>query len=414
MKLKNLFRFRSAFRSKGKSPPPLGTPVPQIWPAAWQKLQSLGPSPSILVVKLDHIGDFISVLPALQRLKVCFPTSPLALLCAPFVRDLAASTGLFETIHTYDFFGERRPVAGYAGAAHVAELKALGLPPYDLVIDFRYDDDARVLLWGVEAQMRVAYAGPQRLPLDFAVPEIYPLSRPQAAAAVLDAKTRMIVLVEALATAGDRGIYEGPLGHAGVALDRPYVVLAPGARLRIKRWHHGGWLGLARALLERTDLDLVLIGHGDEAEEAHALAAELGSDRVRDLVGQTALHQVPDLLRGARAFVGVDSGMAHLSSALGMPTVVIFSGFADIRVWAPAGARTVVLHSGAACAPCRLPTHEHCPHTFACMSVIGPADVLAALALVAWDDSLAALGGGVAAALAAQVGQTRALPVGPS
>lgn len=408
MKLKNLFRFKSAFRSKGTSPPPLGTPVPQIWPAAWQKLQSLGPSPSILVVKLDHIGDFISVLPALQRLKACFPTSPLALLCAPFLRDLAASTGLFETIHVYDFFGERRPVAGYAGATHVEELKALGLPAYDLVIDFRYDDDARVLLWGVDAQMRVAYAGPQRLPLDFAVPEIYPLTRPQSAAAALDAKTRMIVLVEALATAGERGVYQGPLGRAGLPLDPAYVVLAPGARLQIKRWHHAGWLGLARALLERTELDLVLIGHGDEAAEARALAAELGSDRVRDLVGQTTLEQVPDLLRGARAFVGVDSGMAHLSAALGIPSVVLFSGFADIRVWAPAGPRTVVLHSAAACAPCRLPSHAQCPHAFACMTVIGPQNVLAALALVACDESLAALGGGAASTLAAQVWETRA------
>lgn len=395
MKLKDLFR------AKRKRLPPLGTPVPQIWPTPSQKLRALGPSPSILAVKLDHIGDFITALPAFQRLRECFPTSSLSLLCAPFLRDLAASTGLFDAIHVFDFFGERRVLAGYATEEHVAELKALGLPAYDLVIDFRYDDDTRALLWGIDAKMRVAFAGSWgNFPLDFAVPEIYRPANPLAAAAALDSKTRMIMLVEALATAGERGTYRGPLGQPGPGIEGGYVVLAPGARLPIKRWYHEGWLGVARALLERTELDLVLIGHGDEAEEARAVAAELPAGRIHDLVGKTRLEHVPQLLRGAVAFIGLDSGMSHLSAALGMPTVVLFSGFADIRVWAPAGAWTAVLHSGAGCAPCGLPSDDRCPYKFGCMTAIRPEHVLAALTQVAGDERLAALGSGAAAALA--------------
>ena len=48
------------------------------------------------------------------------------------------------------------------------------------------------------------------------------------------------------------------------------------------------------------------------------------------------LDQLAEWLRGARLYVGNDSGITHLAAAIGVPTLVLF-GPTDPRVWAPRG-----------------------------------------------------------------------------
>ena len=47
-------------------------------------------------------------------------------------------------------------------------------------------------------------------------------------------------------------------------------------------------------------------------------------------------------LAGARVFLGNDSGITHLATAAGCPTVAVF-GATDPRVWAPRGTHVTVL-----------------------------------------------------------------------
>ncbi len=54
-------------------------------------------------------------------------------------------------------------------------------------------------------------------------------------------------------------------------------------------------------------------------------------------------------------FIGNDSGPAHLSAALGIPTVAIF-GPSDPQVWSPAGRAVAIVAGHSACTPCHLRT----------------------------------------------------------
>ena len=56
-----------------------------------------------------------------------------------------------------------------------------------------------------------------------------------------------------------------------------------------------------------------------------------------DAVRFADLGELMQWLAGARAFLGNDSGIAHLASACGVPVVAVF-GPTDQRVWAPRGA----------------------------------------------------------------------------
>lgn len=56
-------------------------------------------------------------------------------------------------------------------------------------------------------------------------------------------------------------------------------------------------------------------------------------------------------LKGAKIFVGLDSGVSHLSSYLGVPSVVIY-GPTDPLVWRPLGRRVWQVTLGLECSPC--------------------------------------------------------------
>jgi hypothetical protein len=71
-----------------------------------------------------------------------------------------------------------------------------------------------------------------------------------------------------------------------------------------------------------------------------------------------SLAALQELLLGAAAAVGGDTGPLHLAGMLGVPTVSLF-GPTDPRLWAPTSAR--VITAPADCAPCAaLATHIDC------------------------------------------------------
>jgi hypothetical protein len=60
----------------------------------------------LLVLKLDHYGDFLIGLPALQRLRKAFPGDYLTLVCGSWNAELARRLGVADEVRAYDFFPE--------------------------------------------------------------------------------------------------------------------------------------------------------------------------------------------------------------------------------------------------------------------------------------------------------------------
>src|SRR5581483_3817598 len=86
------------------------------------------------------------------------------------------------------------------------------------------------------------------------------------------------------------------------------------------------------------------------------------------------LRDLPEILASAKAFVGNDSGVTHLASLLGVPTVALF-GPTHPATWSPIGPAVKIVR---ACSePPRVEVRVcRDPH---CLEGISPEDVLAAL-----------------------------------
>jgi ADP-heptose:LPS heptosyltransferase len=119
------------------------------------------------------------------------------------------------------------------------------------------------------------------------------------------------------------------------------VVLAPGCKtgtMTAKRWPH--FAALAKRLP-----DVVVVGTPDDLDGAPF------PKRARSFVGQLTLRQTAELMAAAGVVVANDSGLAHLSAAIGTPTVMLFgpTPSATLGQFPP---HVTILSLGMACQPC--------------------------------------------------------------
>jgi lipopolysaccharide heptosyltransferase II len=103
--------------------------------------------------------------------------------------------------------------------------------------------------------------------------------------------------------------------------DPPIVTLSPGAVGEGKAWPPRHYAELARALIN-DGMSVWVLGGPNEAKIATEIAMAAGN-RVRDLTG-TDLRNAILALAAADVSVTNDSGLMHVSAALGTPTVAIF------------------------------------------------------------------------------------------
>jgi heptosyltransferase-2 len=108
----------------------------------------------------------------------------------------------------------------------------------------------------------------------------------------------------------------------GLAADgRPIVTISPGAVGAGKAWPVGHYGTLARALTN-DGASVWVLGGLNEAPLAKQIA-DAGGSRVRDLTGSDLRNAIL-ALAAADAAVTNDSGLMHVSAAIGTPTVAIF------------------------------------------------------------------------------------------
>jgi ADP-heptose:LPS heptosyltransferase len=148
--------------------------------------------------------------------------------------------------------------------------------------------------------------------------------------------------------------FDIPADPADLALDRPCapspapgaVLVHPGSGYPARQWPAERYATIAGELAAAGRTVLVT-GSAAEYPLAGRVAASagLGSDAV--LAGRTTLTELAAVVAEASLVVSGDTGIAHLATAYGTPSVVLF-GPVSPRHWGPppARARHVALWAG--------------------------------------------------------------------
>jgi ADP-heptose:LPS heptosyltransferase len=128
------------------------------------------------------------------------------------------------------------------------------------------------------------------------------------------------------------------------------IVLHPGSGSKKKVWPLDRFLSLAKILQNRFGSKILIPFGPAEGSEAEEVFNEMDPRTVIRIKG-LSLKELASVMEGCRLFVGNDSGISHMASALGIPTIAIF-GPTDPRIWSPRGEKVWVVQKETPCSPC--------------------------------------------------------------
>ena len=335
---------------------------------------------TILVQRVDQLGDLVCSVPAIRRVRELFPAAKLIGLISTANRALAESLGLFEEIVTVDFEEsaiDRRRVLPIE--AQDTLRRALAPYAFDLAIDLGQGDESRPLLLLSGARFLYGFKDRQSPWLDAGLDfnghdpvnghEITPPSR------------KMLLLVEGLRLMmHDQAVALPNPDRAGLSNydiddhDR-YAVIHAGARLAYTRWPH--FDRLVVMLLAQTNLKILLFSD-DEAVTHRIAAAAAGSDRLHVIAGQIPFPDFDALLAHCALFVGNDSGPKHLAALRGAPVISLHMARLNWSEWGQEMSGRIISRR-VPCAGCGIGLDgEDCGKEWACLHHIRPEEVFAA------------------------------------
>lgn len=267
----------------------------------------------VLVLRALGLGDLLTAVPALRALRRGLPGRQIVLAAPARLADAARATGLVDRL---------LPTTA-PGRAVPRHLDWSGPPP-EVAVDLHGNGPpSHLLLDRLHPAHLLAYAHPD-------TPHIRgPQWRPEE-----HERHRWCRLLSWYGLPADPDDLRLPAPKTP-APAAGTTVLHPGADAAARRWPPRRFAAVARAL--RADGHHVVVTAGAAEAGLAAEVAELAGLPAAAVFGggtDVPFDQLAALVAAARAVVVGDTGLAHLASALGTPSVVLFGPVAP-RLWGP-------------------------------------------------------------------------------
>lgn len=300
----------------------------------------------ILLMKLDHIGDFVLGFPAFRRIRYYFPDAEITMLCGSWNEKLALASGLFDRVVCLNLFKENSGENSNGVTLNEPQFAALGLQGFDIAIDFRDASETRFLLDRVGAGFRAGFAASDvHHHMDLSFPSSS--FRRQAhhstlqlllAASVIAMFENQKQIEEVLKDIADQTPARSlPLSGRG-----PTIGINVGSGDPEKNWPIEKFARLCDRLIEELDASIVLFGSATQRLDSEQVEKSV-SRNITNLAGDISLLEFVSTVGNVDVYIGNDTGTTHISAGLGLPTVCIFSGLTTFESHGVLGDRCVTV-----------------------------------------------------------------------
>ncbi len=295
----------------------------------------------ILIIRGGAIGDFILTLPAISALRQQFPQAHLEVLGYPHIVQLAIVGGIVDQASSID----ARPLAGFfARNGELSSDLADYFSEFDIIVSYLYDPDEIFRTNVGRCSPAQFIACPHRPDERESVHASKVFLKPLERLAIFEADpVPKLRLSSSHPPAADAESSEQASPTIPHSTDAMRLALHPGSGSERKNWPEARWAELLQRIVDLTPFDLLLVGGEAEGERLQRLGAALPPTRTR-VAQSLPLPHLARLLAQCRGFVGHDSGIAHLASALGLPALLLW-GASKESVWRPPGDRVSLLRS---------------------------------------------------------------------
>lgn len=302
----------------------------------------------ILFIRLSSLGDIVLTAPVIAATRARYPDATIDFCTkseyVPLVRQMPGINDIIEV--QKEVMSEAR--------GEIADGE------YDTIIDLHNNIRSHRLTRGLRHVSSVHKRGLRRW-LIVKTKRNWMRGQPDAVGRYFEAAGKLLEI-------GDDGSSPRfPFSHS----DTNRVAICPGSKHWNKQWPVEYYIELAAWLSERG-YQIELFGSKEDQEVCGRIAQSVPS--AIDHSGKLSLGELPSSLAACCFAITNDSGLMHLASAVGLPTLTFFGPTVKAFGFAPrSGNATLLENEGLYCRPCTKIGLDHCPEKhFRCMREVTP------------------------------------------
>jgi len=322
----------------------------------------------VLVIKLDHRGDFIMSLPAISRITERLKLVELDIVVGSWNREMAESLNIFKNIYVFDFFHEKTGLDG--GEYRDKEgtfFQDLG--HYDIAIDLRIFPDTRQYLRKIKADIRVGAKTYSDIDdvldvsLDLGSYKSGSIERVNQ----INNSLQLIELVDMMPLDVVKlpmfGINAQPLASL-----KKKVGVFPTSGDKVKEWPVDNYLSLFKMMEHANIVDEITLYVNSATDEFKKLFT---GNRKITIKENLSFDELTISLQMETLVIAHNSYGSHLASYLGVPVFSIYGGHAAIVEYLPPFGKNSILYSNTGCSPCHF-KYNQCTSELECLVQIKP------------------------------------------
>jgi len=295
----------------------------------WRGLRLQRDASSVLVIRLDGIGDFVLWLECARAIRRRYPRPQykITLAAASEYADLARLTGLFDDIIAVD-----RQSYIWNNTYNRSILRRLANLQASVAINpcISRDRHGDRLIHVSGATSCIGLDDPisqtrkKRLQADRWYTELIKIPQGIHEIEANAVFARRFDPDAALTRPQLAGLISVP---DWVPKQRKYFIVFPGTASPKKKWPTDRFAFVIDKLRQNTDWTAIVCGSNAEKPSAIEIIDALGTDRIIDACGRTSLSDLAGLLQHAELLICNDTGAAHMAAAVDCPVVVPFGGW---------------------------------------------------------------------------------------
>lgn len=312
----------------------------------------------ILIITMSNLGDVILTLPVIASMKKAFPKAALYIVVGEKTRELFEGNPLCTEVIIYK--------KNFSLKEKIHYVLQLRKRKFDFVLDFRntlipyFIGRPSKSLW-LNAQLRKI---PSRYERYGCLKKL--LSLP-------DVSTQFFPLYEK----EDNDSLMRKLHSKGLYNVQNILLVAPGARLKTKRWPAQYFAALAKDIIAKEDMVVILVGDLLECAVAHDVEQGLEGYDVINLCGKIRQKELVILVERARLVLSNDSAVMHLANYFQRP-IIAFFGPTNVIKYGAVLPTLRIARLDIDCMPCE---KSKCFKNRECLEHLMPQDVLP----LAWE-----------------------------
>jgi lipopolysaccharide heptosyltransferase II len=307
----------------------------------------------VLIVRLRSIGDTVLATPSIYALRRFLPSARIDILLEDWIAPLLEASNDIDEIISL----KRGDTA-----SRLKVIKKIRAINYDVVFNLHGGTTSTFITRMSRAKHRVGYAGYR-----YGYMHNHRAPDPN----ILWNREDLHSVEQLLGLLGWTGVpvTDLPPTKLGISEDakhnirrklseisfdwtRPFALIHPAAAFESKQWEIKNFARITEYLASCGLFSVAVV-----APHERSIAKRLCEESKVPVVTFTdlSLPEITALAYDSYLFVGNDSGIAHISNAVGKPSVVIFGSSSIIR-WRPwrswNNVQSEIVHEGLPCAPC--------------------------------------------------------------